>query len=96
MKIVALIPARGGSKGLPRKNMRLLGGNPLISYTITAALKCPEVNSVIVSTEDSEIKETALQWGAKVIDRPSELAEDDTGSELVVIHALNELKGWGY
>lgn len=96
MKIVALIPARGGSKGLPRKNIRLLGGHPLISHTITAALKCPEICSVIVSTEDPEIKETALKWGAKVIDRPRSLAEDDTGSELVVMHALNELKGRGY
>ena len=96
MKIVALIPARGGSKGLPRKNIRLLGRYPLISYTITAALKCPEISSVIVSTEDSEIKEISSQWGAKVVDRPAELAEDDTGTDLVVNHALDHLKDRGY
>ena len=96
MKIIALIPARGDSKGLPRKNIRLLGEHPLISYTITAALKCSEISSVIVSTEDSEIKELSIQWGAKVVDRPTELAEDDTGSELVVVHALDDLKDRGY
>jgi CMP-N,N'-diacetyllegionaminic acid synthase len=95
MKIAAIIPARGGSKGLPRKNIRLLRGNPLISYTISAALKCPDINSVIVSTEDSKIKEISLQWGAKVIDRPIELAEDDTETHMVVNHALDELKDQG-
>lgn len=75
--IVAFIPARGGSKGISRKNVKELGGKPLIAWTIEAALKA-KLDRVIVSTEDKEIKKIAKQYGAEVLDRPEELAQDDT------------------
>jgi len=75
--ICAFIPARGGSKGIPGKNIKLLGGKPLIAYTIEAALKA-KLDRVIVSTEDKEIKKIAKQYGAEVLDRPEKLAQDDT------------------
>lgn len=78
MKVFAVILARGGSKGVPRKNVRLLAGKPLIAWTIEEALKTPEIDKVFVSTEDSEIAEVAEQFGAKVLHRPAELAQDDS------------------
>lgn len=94
-EIVAIIPARGGSKGVPRKNIRLLAGKPLIAYTINAALESPLVNRCIVSTEDKEIKRISLEAGAEVIDRPYEFATDSASSEDVVQHVLEELKMTG-
>jgi len=89
MKIDALIPARGGSKGIPRKNIQELGGKPLIAWTIEAALKSDSIRRVIVSTDDEEIAEVAKQYGAEVPAlRPSKLAEDDTPSIEVIHHAL--------
>ena len=85
---VALIPARGGSKGLPGKNVRPFLGHPLIAWTIDAALNCPAVTETWVSTEDAEIAETARILGAQVIDRPAELASDHSSSSDVVRHAL--------
>ncbi|KZE55737.1 hypothetical protein AV540_26150 [Brevibacillus parabrevis] len=90
-EIVAIIPARGGSKGVPRKNIRLLAGNPLITYTINAALKSPLIKRCIVSTEDKEIKKISLEAGAEVIDRPYEFATDTASSEDVVQHVLEQL-----
>ncbi len=92
VQIVAILTARGGSKGLPRKNIRTLKGKPLIAYSIQAALNCPWINRCIVSTEDEEIKQVSLQWGAEVIDRPQELAADDTQSKDVVMHVLETLR----
>ncbi|MDP3880110.1 MAG: acylneuraminate cytidylyltransferase family protein [Dehalococcoidales bacterium] len=77
-KIIAIIPARGGSKGLPRKNVRLLAGKPLIYYTIKEAKKSKYLHRLIVSTEDAEITGTARKYEAEVIERPVELAQDDT------------------
>ncbi|WP_432775379.1 acylneuraminate cytidylyltransferase family protein [Brevibacillus gelatini] len=91
LEIVAIIPARGGSKGVPRKNIRLLAGNPLITYTINAALKSPLISRCIVSTEDEEIKKVSLAAGAEVIDRPYEFATDLASSEDVVRHVLEQL-----
>lgn len=89
MKIDALIPARGGSKGIPRKNIQELGGKPLIAWTIEAALKSDSIRRVIVSTDDEEIAEVAKQYGAEVPAlRPPKLAEDDTPSIEVIHHAL--------
>ncbi|SQH74670.1 N-acylneuraminate cytidylyltransferase (CMP-N-acetylneuraminic acid synthetase; CMP-NeuNAc synthetase; CMP-sialic acid synthetase) [Shewanella benthica] len=85
---IALITARGGSKGLPRKNILSLGGKPLIAWTIQAALKSNEVDRVYVSTEDLEIANISRDWGAEVIPRPASLAEDTTSSEAVVEHAI--------
>lgn len=91
--VLALIPARGGSKGLPRKNILALCGRPLIAWTIDAALKAQHVDRVIVSTEDPEIAEVARNHGAEVpFMRPIELAQDNTLGMDVQIHALQWLR----
>jgi len=88
--ILGLIPARGGSKGLPRKNIRPLLGKPLIAWTIEQAKVSKYVDKVVVSTDDEEIAEVAKQYGAKVpFMRPKELARDDTPGIDVVFHAMN-------
>jgi CMP-N-acetylneuraminic acid synthetase len=90
---VAIIPARGGSKGLPRKNIRLLAGKPLIAYSIEAAKGSPYVDRVVVSTDDPEIAEVSQQWGAEVpFLRPTELAQDLTPTEPVLAHAVEWLE----
>lgn len=88
-RVVAIIPARGGSKGLPGKNVRLLAGKPLIAYSIEAATACPLIDRVLVSTDDPAIASVARAWGAEVpFLRPPELAEDRTPTEPVLAHAL--------
>ncbi len=87
-KILAIIPARGGSKGIPRKNIRLLAGKPLIAYSIEAALKSKYIDKVVVSTEDEEIAEVAKIYGAEVIKRPIKLAKDDVTLDPVIYHAM--------
>lgn len=89
MKILALIPARGGSKRLPGKNIRLLGGRPLIGWTIAAAQDSGVCSYIIVSTDDEGIAQVARTQGADVPGlRPAELASDTTGSVEVALHAL--------
>ena len=78
MKILAVIPARGGSKGVPRKNIKMLGGKPLIAWTIEAAIMSGVDNCPIVSTEDAEIAAVALMYGGCRSVRPDELAQDNT------------------
>ncbi len=95
MKTVAIIPARGGSKGLPRKNVLPFAGKPLIAWNIQAALASRSVDTVIVSTDDAEIAAAARRCGAEVIDRPAELANDTASSESALIHALNALEQKG-
>lgn len=90
-KVLAVIPARGNSKGLPRKNLRLLGGKPLIVWSIEAALAARLVDRVCVSTEDAEIAEVVRQAGATVIARPLPLAEDHVQNDAVVRHVLEVL-----
>jgi len=85
MKIVSLILARGGSKGIPRKNLIPLNGKPLLYYSITNSLKA-EVNETWVSTEDSEMKKTSLRYGAKVLDRPLEISTDTSKCEEALLH----------
>lgn len=93
MKILAIIPARGGSKSIPRKNIKLLGGKPLISYSIESGLYARKVNRVIVSTDDEEIAQVARKFGAEVpFMRPKSLGEDDTPDLPVFQHALKWLK----
>lgn len=88
-KILALIPARGGSKGLPRKNVRLLAGKPLIAWTIEAALNCACFARVIVSTDDTEIADISKSYGAEApFQRPLELAGDQAKSIDVAIQAI--------
>ena len=93
--IVAIITARGGSKGLPRKNVLDLNGKPLIAYTIEEALKSKIFSKVIVTTDDKEIKEVSLQYGAEVIDRPEKLATDNASSLDVIEHTLLEVRERG-
>lgn len=91
--VVGVIPARGGSKGLLRKNIRPLAGMPLIAYTIRAALQSSLLDMVVVSTEDREIAEIAAAYGAKVVQRPNSLATDTVQNTSVVRHAMEELGG---
>ncbi|MEO3680958.1 acylneuraminate cytidylyltransferase family protein [Shewanella vesiculosa] len=87
MKTFAFIFARGGSKGLPRKNIKLLQGKPLINYSIESAILSPLIDRVFVSTEDEEIADIATQAGAEVIIRPAELASDTSAEWLSWQHA---------
>ena len=85
MKIVSLTLARGGSKGVPRKNIVSLNGKPLVSYVIEAS-KASKVHEAWISTEDEEISEVAKSFGASVIERPPKLAEDDAKCEHSLLH----------
>ncbi len=85
---IALIPARGGSKGLPGKNIKPLAGKPLIQYTIEAAQKCNTIDAVYVSTDEAQIAEISQALGATVVQRPSQLATDQASSLDVVRHFL--------
>lgn len=90
MKILYVVTARGGSKGVPRKNIKLLGELPLVAYKIIAARKCHYESRVIVSTDDEEIAGVSRQYGAEVpFMRPAELATDSASSADVVMHAMN-------
>lgn len=89
MELLAVVPARGGSKGLPGKNIRPFAGLPLIAHSILFAERCPEITCCVVSTESPEIADVARRFGAKVpFLRPVELAGDDTPLWTVVRHAL--------
>jgi N-acylneuraminate cytidylyltransferase len=91
-KVLALVPARGGSKGIPRKNIRDFAGHPLIAYSIAAGLHAALVNRVIVSTDDEEIAEVARQYGAEApFIRPAEFAQDQSLDLPVFQHALEWL-----
>lgn len=90
--VVAIIAARGGSKGVSRKNIRLLAGEPLIAYTIKAALGSKVLSRTVVSTEDNEIAEIARECGAEIIMRPVELADDSAPTELALEHAVSYLE----
>ena len=94
MNILALIPARGNSKRLHRKNIKILGGKPLINWTIDLVKNVPEVSAILVSTDDNEIAEISKAAGALVPWlRPSELSSDTATSADVVLHALNWYEG---
>ena len=93
LNVLAVIPARGGSKSIPRKNIKLLAGKPLIAWTIEAALQSQMLARVIVSTDDPEIAQIAREWGAETpFLRPPELARDDSSSISVVLHTLQWLE----
>ena len=96
MRVLGLIPARGGSKGVPRKNIRLLCGKPLLQYTAEAALAARRLSHVILSTEDNEIAEVGRRCGLGVpYLRPAELAQDDTPTLPVVQHAMRWMETHG-
>ncbi|MFV3077877.1 cytidylyltransferase domain-containing protein [Niveispirillum fermenti] len=94
-RVLAVVPARGGSKGLPRKNILPLAGRPLIQHSIAAGRGCPLVTECVVSTEDEEIAGIARQAGAEVMHRPAELATDLVPTHLVVRHVLEKLRDKG-
>lgn len=88
LNVAAIIPARGGSKRLPRKNMFLLKGKPLLAYAIEACQRSTYINRVYVSSEDREILEAAAKYGAVSLERPAQLAEDAVPKLEVVRHAV--------
>lgn len=97
MKPICFIGARGDSKGVPQKNIRLLAGKPLLSYTIEAAIKSKIFQSVVVSTENKEIAKIAEKYGAEVpFIRPRKLATDNAGMDDVIIHGVKKLRSLGY
>jgi len=93
MKVLGVITARGGSKGVPRKNIRLLGDKPLIAWSIEAAKGSNLLTDFIISTDDEEIERVAKEWGAPVpFRRPADLATDEAKSIPVIQHALQWMK----
>ena len=96
LKVLGIIPARGGSKGIPHKNIKLLGGKPLIGHSIDAAKAARHLNRLVVSTEDEEIGSIARSYGAAVISRPLELARDDTPTLQVLQHIYAVMLADGY
>ncbi len=94
--VLGVIPARGGSKGVPRKNIRVVAGKPLLAYSIEAAQGSAYIDRFVVSTEDAEIREVALAWGAEVLNRPPELAQDETPGIDPVLHAIATFPRYDY
>ena len=92
---LAIITARGGSKGIPGKNIKEVLGKPLIAYTLEAALNCPLISECYVTTDDDAIRNTSIKYGAEVLDRPPELATDTALSQDAVSNALDQLKQRG-
>ena len=88
---IAIIPARGGSKGLPGKNIKLLNNKPIIAWSIESALKSKKIDRVIVSTDSVDIKNMALKYGAEVIDRPAHLSTDEATTISVLEHIIEEV-----
>ena len=95
-RFLAIIPARGGSKRLPRKNLLPLNNKPLISYSIQAGLQCPYINNVLVSSDDLEILTLSKELGANVIKRPSNLASDTSTSFEAIKHAIENTQDYDY
>ena len=91
MSVVGIVPARGGSRAVPRKNLAPVAGEPLIVHTIRAALAAGSIDRLVVSTDDDEIAEVALAAGAEVVKRPAELALDESTTEEALLHALDIL-----
>ena len=89
--VVAIIPARGGSKGVPGKNLREVGGVPLVVRAVRSALATAAIDHVVVTTDDAAIGEAARAAGARVVERPAALAADESTSESALLHALGEL-----
>ncbi len=89
---IAIIPARGGSRGVPGKNLARVGGVPLVARAIRSARESGEIHAVYVSTDDPEIARIANEWGAHVIERPADLAGDTASSESALLHAIDVLR----
>ena len=95
-EILAIIPARGGSKSIPRKNLQPILGKPMLYYSLEACHKSKYITRYVVSTEDLEIKQMCESLGTEVIDRPIELAQDETKTAPVMVHVVEELEKQGY
>ena len=97
LKILCVIPARGGSKGIPNKNLRILGDRPLIAHVIGTALKCKLIDHIVVSTDNEAILDTAKEFGAETpFVRPSCIAQDSTPLNPVVSHAIQHYESTGF
>ncbi len=92
MKTLAIIPARGGSKGIPGKNTRIINGKPLIAWMIEAAVNALTVDEVVVTTDDAYTRDIAISYQVGVVDRPPELATDTASSESALLHVLQVVK----
>jgi CMP-N-acetylneuraminic acid synthetase len=92
---LAVVPARGGSKSVPRKNIRELGGKPLLVHTLEQVAHVPEIDRAVVSTDDTEIAGVAARAGGEVLRRPTELATDAAPTEWALLHALDEFAAKG-
>lgn len=90
-KVVAIIPARGGSKGIPDKNIKDFCGKPLVAWSILQCLATPEIDEVYVSSDSEKILDVAAEFGAKKIKRPDELSGDKASSESAIVHALETI-----
>jgi len=95
LRILAVVPARGGSKGVPKKNIRTLGGEPLIGHTLRKAKAVNEINRLIVSTDDTEIASIAQSYGVEVLDRPADISTDLASTESVLLHAIRQFVSKG-
>jgi pseudaminic acid cytidylyltransferase len=94
-KIVAIVPARGGSKRIPKKNIKSFAGKPIIAYPIKCAREAGLFDRIVVSTDSQEIAQVAREWGAEVpFVRPAELSNDFADTSAVILHTLNWLKGY--
>jgi CMP-N,N'-diacetyllegionaminic acid synthase len=89
--VLGIIPARGGSKGVPRKNLRAVGGKPLLAWTIEAAARSRYIDRLVVSSDDAEIRAAAKALRCEALERPAELARDETPGIEPVLHALSVL-----
>lgn len=96
MEILSIIPARGGSKGIKRKNIKPILNKPLIAYTIEASLKSKYITRTVLSSEDDEILSVAKDFGAEVLKRPLELAQDETKTAPVILNVMDNLQKTGY
>lgn len=96
MNVLAVIPARGGSKGIPLKNLAPIAGKPLLEWTLVAAKGCPLVGQIVVSTDHPEIADCATKAGVTVVERPAELAQDATPTAPVLQHAWNWARSRGF
>jgi len=93
-KILAIIPARGGSKSVPRKNIKILAGKPLLAWSIEEANKSQYIDRLVLSSEDAEIISIAREWGCEVpFIRPADLARDETPGVTPVLHAIHAIEG---
>jgi CMP-N-acetylneuraminic acid synthetase len=94
-RVVAVIPARAGSKGIPGKNLRTVGGRPLVARAVDSALAATSIDHVVVSTDGDDIADAARAAGASVVRRPAAIAGDEASSESALLHALDELAADG-